>query len=301
MKPNATVVIESRWGAVCQGSRTGGEWTASKTELHINVLELKAALLAMQSFLKNKTNVSVLIRGWNRSHKQDERADFICIGPDITRTLGLVFGAQSVFPCRALSRQGEYPSRLGVSPFSQQQRLAAPTVPSVFKSFQESLGAFSVDLLVSQTNHQLLDYCSWKLDPAGKRVDAFSIPWSFKQPYFFPPFSLIGRALAKIQAEAITSACLIAPAWPAQSWYPKLLSMLVKSPVMLPSKAESGVIATPSDSRGLAAWLSEQHASTSCLSRGKVTHIQHINQPGLSGIAGIVEGKSIPFLQLWEI
>ena len=64
---NASVIIESDaskigWGAVCQGVRTGGKWTATEAELHINVLEMKAAWLAMQCFLKDTHDVAVLLR-----------------------------------------------------------------------------------------------------------------------------------------------------------------------------------------------------------------------------------------------
>lgn len=38
------------WGAYCNGQRTGGLWSAREKELHINVLELKAAKLAILSF-----------------------------------------------------------------------------------------------------------------------------------------------------------------------------------------------------------------------------------------------------------
>lgn len=38
------------WGAYCNGQRTGGQWSAREKELHINVLELKAAKLAILSF-----------------------------------------------------------------------------------------------------------------------------------------------------------------------------------------------------------------------------------------------------------
>lgn len=37
------------WGAVCQGTRTGGHWSKDEQQAHINVLELKAAHLAIQS------------------------------------------------------------------------------------------------------------------------------------------------------------------------------------------------------------------------------------------------------------
>jgi len=53
-------------------------------------------------------------------------------------------------------------------------------------------------------------------DPIAKAIDAFSVPWSKEHPYPFAPFNLIGRALSKIQAETVSYACLIAPAWPAQ-------------------------------------------------------------------------------------
>ena len=50
---------------------------------------------------------------------------------------------------------------------------------------------------------------SWKPDPAAKVVDAFSVSWAQDKPYLFPPFNLIGRALTKIQTEAVEYACII--------------------------------------------------------------------------------------------
>ena len=41
------------WGAVCNGVRTGGPWSQSEQQLHINCLELLAATLAVKSFLKD--------------------------------------------------------------------------------------------------------------------------------------------------------------------------------------------------------------------------------------------------------
>ena len=72
LKPEASIVIESDasksgWGAVCQGVPTGGRWTLEETKFHINYLELKAMFLALQSYVKSKTNVSVLIRSDNRT------------------------------------------------------------------------------------------------------------------------------------------------------------------------------------------------------------------------------------------
>jgi len=54
--------IKARVGSSLPGKRIGEKWTAAGTVLHINFLELKAALLALQSFLKNESSVSVLIQ-----------------------------------------------------------------------------------------------------------------------------------------------------------------------------------------------------------------------------------------------
>ena len=94
-------------------------------------------------------------------------------------------------------------------------------LPSVFRSLNSSLGPFTIDLFAYRTNAQLPQYYSWKPDPAAKAVDAFSVAWTQDKPYLFPPFNLIGRALMKIQTEAIEFACLIAPAGLVQVWYPQ--------------------------------------------------------------------------------
>ena len=62
----ALVVIESDallkgWGANCKGMRTSGVWNVNKAQCHINFLELMAAYLAIQCFLKERSEVNVLL------------------------------------------------------------------------------------------------------------------------------------------------------------------------------------------------------------------------------------------------
>ena len=111
-------------------------------------------------------------------------------------------------------------------------------LPSVFEAINHLLGPFTIDLFASRTNAQLPVYCSWRPDPQARVVDAFSITWSQDQPYLFPPFNLIGKALTKIRIEEVDFACLIAPAWPAQVWYSQVLRMLVGNPVLLPMEQD---------------------------------------------------------------
>ncbi|XP_067203951.1 uncharacterized protein [Linepithema humile] len=50
------------WGAFCNGKKAYGHWTSKQSELHINQLELKAALLALKSFANDLTNRKILLR-----------------------------------------------------------------------------------------------------------------------------------------------------------------------------------------------------------------------------------------------
>lgn len=49
------------------------------------------------------------------------------------------------------------------------------------------------------------------------------------------PKSLIARCLQKIQTDC-AEGLMIVPMWPTQSWYPKLLRMLVAAPRVLPQQ-----------------------------------------------------------------
>ena len=50
------------WGATCNGVRTRGPWSPTEQSLHINCLELLAATLAVQTFAKEKSGISILLR-----------------------------------------------------------------------------------------------------------------------------------------------------------------------------------------------------------------------------------------------
>ena len=51
--------LKDRMGAACQGMSTGGPWTWQEAEKHINILELKAALLAIQTYVPIRKPTSI--------------------------------------------------------------------------------------------------------------------------------------------------------------------------------------------------------------------------------------------------
>ena len=188
--------------------------------------------------------------------------------------------------------------------------------PQVFSVLNQTFGPFSTDLFASFQNAQVGHFFSWKLDPQAAGIDALSQPWDKLQPYAFLPFALIGRCLQKAREERVVHLLLIAPQWPAQSWYPLLLDMLVDFPRILPNqpyillkpRGESHPLVIQ-DHLTLAAWPvsgipSRQVAFQTRLRNytvplGEEAQQNHTSRHGESGPAGAVKGVSIPFKYLF--
>ena len=74
---------------------------------------------------------------------------------------------------------------------------------------------------------------SWRSDPEAQFVDAFSYSWSQEQFYTFSPLSLIVLCLKKIEMEE-REGVIIVPVWSTHPWCPRLMSLLIDTPRLLP-------------------------------------------------------------------
>ena len=89
-----------------------------------------------------------------------------------------------------------------------------------------------IELFASRLNRQFPIYCSFRPDPEASCTDAFTISWTEKKFYSFPPFCCVLRVLQKIIKDRATGVWVV-PMWPSQSWYPILTTVLLP-PVTLP-------------------------------------------------------------------
>ena len=224
------------WGAYCQGERAGGPWTQEESKLHINILELKAAKLAILTFTRNRQNLNsihiqmdnmvaltyLVKMGGTNNHILVKLTKQIW---DFLISRGIILTAEHL-PSH-LNVEADYESR-HVSDSSEWKLNR-----SVFRQVCSHLGSPEIDLFASRVSKQLPKYMSWKADPFSLGRDAFQTCWGQGLNYAFPPFCLIGRILAKVQREQ-ASLILITPAWQSQNWFPKLLEMSVKHPILLP-------------------------------------------------------------------
>ena len=74
----------------------------------------------------------------------------------------------------------------------------------ISQKLSSNLGKPDIDLFALRVSKQLKKYISWKTGPFSMGRDAFQTSWSQGLNYAFPPFSLIGRVLAKVQREKAT-------------------------------------------------------------------------------------------------
>ena len=224
------------WGCAFNGASTGGQWSEGEAAEHINFKELKAAFLALQTYCKdmdrvhicleldNTTAVAYIANMGGKKPRYNELAREMWLWAKrrhIWLSARHLPGVLNVCADRESRRK-----------YDEELEWMLNTV--VFNKVNALLGPVSVDLFASRLNNQVKCYVSWRPDPQAVAVDAFMLNWScFHLGYLFPPFSLIGRILQKIEQDK-ARVILIAPTWATQPWFPKILRLSTAVPRLLP-------------------------------------------------------------------
>ena len=292
----------------------GGRWLPHKTSYHINCLELLAGSLAIMSFTKNKARAQVLLLMDNISaviyiNKMDGDSLPHVVLPS-QKPLGLVSHPQYPSVSSIHSRSAECRSRLEISRVFQNSSDWKQN-PAVFDCLYHKWGPLNIYLFASRLSFQLDQFVSWRPDPLAVRTDVFTLDWGTFQGYAFPPFTLIGRCLRQIQSQQVSHMVLVAPVWPAQSWYPLLLDLCTDFPVLIPIQEDltQGARPHPLKHLQLAGWLLSgedtkrqtflKRVENSSWELGGKTQLVPILVHGQSGVAGVVsESMLIPFHHL---
>ena len=105
----------------------------------------------------------------------------------------------------------------------------------VAKSLFNQLGKPEIDLFASRLNSKCDKYGSYKTNAGAYHVNAFSLCWLNLISYIFPPFSIVGRVLAKLAQYQVTALVLV-PCLQTQLWFPQFV-WLVKpgtTPLLIP-------------------------------------------------------------------
>lgn len=183
--------------------------------------------------------------------------------------------------------------------------------PMVFQALCKARGTPCTDLFASRLTHQVPLYYAWKVNPYSKGQDAFQACWTHLRGYAFSPFCLIGKTLWKVHSDCATIV-IVTPAWQSQAWYPQLLHLSVRKPILLPQRVD--LLSNPlgeyhplllNQSLQLVAWTVSGKNSKQMEFRKKLPISSQqqegqerfliTNRTGISGVAGVVEGRLIQF------
>ena len=69
----------------------------------------------------------------------------------------------------------------------------------VFQSICSMWHRPQIDLFATRFNNKLPQYVSPVLDPLASAVDALSLPWEDLDAYAFPPATILGKVMEKLQ------------------------------------------------------------------------------------------------------
>ncbi len=202
--------------------------------MHINGLELLAATQAVKAFVKDMSNVFVLL-------KLDSMTAVCYINhKGGTVCPNLMSLTKNLWPwCmeRNIMLQAQHlPGRLNVVADEESRTLTDRSDWSldcaVFGQLDALWGQLRVDLFASRLTKQSV-FFSWRPDPLAAATDAFLQQWRSLAALANPPWNLVGKTLTTLMHQ-VAKIVLVTPVWTVQPWFPTLLEMAIEEPRMLP-------------------------------------------------------------------
>jgi len=217
----------SGWGARFGSARANGFWKEDQRSIHINILELLAAEIALQCFFKNSSNIQILLRIDNTTAIAYINRFGGCKNPDLHTIAKRIWSwceANNIWIVASyISSSNNY-----LADFESRKEIDTRDEWSLsmkcYKLLTLEFGNPVIDLFASYLNNKCSDYISWHPDPGSSDVDAFTLSWANTFFYAFPPFCLIPRVLRKIRQDNARG-IVVVPTWNTQPWYPMFLSM----------------------------------------------------------------------------
>ena len=223
------------WGVAHENMSSVRHWSVEEIKLHINVLELLAAYYALQIYCKNMFDTSVHLKvdnttavAWINKQTAQTELEF-----SIVKQIWN-FAAQRKLEIYASYIESKKNKIADFETRNDKDNLEWALKDHIFTKVKIKLAHPTIDLFASRGNNKVKTFYSFYPDPLASGVDGFSFDLSQDIIYAFPPFNLIPLVLQKIENEK-TEGILVVPIFINQSWFTRLLTLLIKEPLWLPS------------------------------------------------------------------
>jgi hypothetical protein len=222
------------WAAVIGNSAFSGTWDELDGE-DIALLELKAVLLGLQAFFVQPAPLTIHLSTDNMvtkayvNHMGGRIWRYDAIARRIWRFLEERDMFMVAFFVPSAENRADALTRFGFN--RRADRIIASEfklLPRWFHEACKKLNVFpQIDWFASDDTTQLARFCAWESSANASLFDAFSHSWKTDIGYFFPPFSLIPRVLAKIQNDH-AHGLLVVPHWEGAAWWRPVMSLAKK-------------------------------------------------------------------------
>ena len=231
-----TDASQKGWGAHLNEIVLSGLWSNKEAQLHINVLELKAVLLALKGFQEHLQGQSVLICSDNStvvSYLNKEG------GTHSIEMCALIWRILAFTNSRRIQiRARHVPGSLNVIADSLSRRDKVIQTEwslhqQIFNQICKVWHTPMVDLFATHLNYKLPIYVSPVPDKKAWKIDALNICWEGLDGYVFCPVAILPQVIQKI----ITYPCrmiVLAPGWPGMPWFWDLVDLSTRVPLQLP-------------------------------------------------------------------
>ena len=231
----------SGWGAHVNQFQASGVWSPREAILHINALEVLAVRNSLTAFRTQLAGLTVQLMSDNASvvsylSKQGGTVsmNLYSLAREVlllARDLHIFLLVKHIPGDRnaladLLSRKDKV--------IHTEWTLVQSVVDTIFNIWDKP----NVDLFATRLNNRLPVFVSPMADPLAVDVDAMSITWRGMYAYVFPPFVMLGRVIDKILHDHPCELILIAPKWPNQSWYARILELVIDFPLALPLRKD---------------------------------------------------------------
>ncbi len=236
-----TDASQSGWGAHLDKDQVSGSWSTREATLHINHLEMLAVLYALRAFRVQLTGLTVQLMSDNSSVVSYIRKQGGTVSVPLYRLTRevLILARDAHITLLAKHIPGE---RNALADLLSRMNNIVHTewtlLHSVFEALCMAWDKPNLDLFATRLNNRLPVFVSPMADPLAVDVDAMSMSWRGMYAYAFPPFVMLGRVLEKVLKDHPCEMILVAPKWPNQSWYARLLELLVDLPLVLPLRED---------------------------------------------------------------
>ena len=229
------------WGAHCAHMIAQGHWSTQQSKLHINILELKAVLLALKIFVpqlslhqriiqvaSDNTTVCAYINKLGGTRSWDMFAltwhlFAFCRKNKVVLTARHVPGVMNLVADQLSRSQQTLHTEWSLN-------------PKIFSWLSQIDFQPQIDLFATRFNHKLPQYVSPVPDPKALAVDALEMNWSGLHLYSFPPTALCPLVVKKLINSQSCRMLLVAPLWETKEWLQDLLALSIRKPIVLPLK-----------------------------------------------------------------